>query len=126
MTFSVDLGEVPELIETTGNVNASINVLQAADSSAAKSYLVVDGRPSGLFDLENDSADEIKSAVSESFGIRCPGSIQNSDSEVTFDYETCSWQNNQLNTTAFCGKCSNPSNRLFNNLDLSLKYENVS
>ena len=129
MTFSADLGDLPKLTETTGYVNATIDILQAGVSPSAKSYIIVDGRPSGLFDLSNDSGDEIKSAVSESFGIRCPGSIQMNNESVsmaTYDYETCSWGNNQLKDKAFCGKCSNTGNRLFSNLNSSLTYEHVS
>lgn len=75
---------------------------------------------------------KIKSAISESFGIRCPPSIQSKTADVfdVFDFENdcAEWSTLPINETAFCGKCSrkNQNSFLYNvNSPLSFKYVNI-
>lgn len=72
---------------------------------------------------------QIKLTIAESFGIRCPVSIQTKTNDVfeVYDYEDeCEWSNMPLNETAFCGKCSRMNqNTFFNNVSSSLSFKYV-
>lgn len=129
VTFSVELGNVPDLSESMGMVNVTVNRVKEKSGSGTKSHLMINDQPSALFDARSDSAEVIQNQIAQSFGIRCPVSIQvnnEKDSFKTFDYEECSWGENMINETAFCGKCSNRNHYLFRNLNSSLNYKYVS
>lgn len=129
VSFSVELGPVPDLFESMGMVNITVDRLSEKTGSGSKSYLMINDQPSALFDVQSDSLDVIQNQIGQSFGIRCPVSIQinnDIDSFKTFDYEDCSWDENMINETAFCGKCSNKNHYLFKNLNSTLNYKYVS
>ena len=78
-----------------------------------------------LYDLK-----KIKTAISNSFGIRCPNSIIASgttDTFLVYDYETCQWDNMPVQSVAFCGKCSNVNNAnlFYNTANNTLSYNYV-
>ena len=125
----MDLGNVPDISESMGMVNATVTRQSEKSGSGSKSFLMINDQPSALFDVKADSAEVIQKQISQSFGIRCPVSIQindDKDSFKTFDYEDCSWGENMVNETAFCGKCSNKDHYLFKNLNSTLDYKYVS
>ena len=127
ITFSANLGAVPLLTETLGLVNITASVLNGATGGGSKSHLMIENVPSPLFDL-NSEAKDIKEAIDQSFGIRCPNSIQQQDdtqSFATFDFEDCAWGENIVSETAFCGKCASQSRFFFRGLNVPLTYEHV-
>lgn len=121
---------MPLLEEANNYVNATIIKVSGANGLGSKSHIMIYDKPSSLFNPYEDSANDIESVIDESFGIRCPNSIQKnnaSESFETFDYEGCSWGDKMLNETAFCGKCaSSNTNSFFRNLNVSLSYNFVS
>lgn len=130
VTFDENLGNVSLLEEVNGFVNATIGMISEASGLGTKTQILIDGKPTSLFDAQQDSAATVESAIATSFGIRCPNSIQineRADSFATLDYEGCSWGDGMVNETAFCGKCSSTNTRtFFSNLNVSLSYEYVS
>lgn len=130
MTFDGNLGDVPLLKEVNNYVNATITKVADASGLGSKSHIMIDNKPTFLFNAYEDSSEDIESVLAKSFGIRCPNSIQinnASESIRTFDYEGCSWGEEMLNETAFCGKCaSSNTDSFFSNLNASLSYNFVS
>jgi hypothetical protein len=117
------------LEEVYGNVNANITKISEVSNTGTKSFILVDNKPSALFDVYTDSASTIKTAIDSSFGIKCPNSIQinnRTESFETFDYEGCSWGDALVKEAAFCGKCANTNIRtFFSNVNVSLSFEYV-
>ena len=74
---------------------------------------------------------QIKTAINEVFGIRCPASIQKTNAANTFavfDYENeCQFDEKKLIETAFCGQCArkNPES-LFTNLKAPFTFTQVN
>lgn len=72
---------------------------------------------------------KIKSAILDSFGVRCPKSIdqKGNDKNILFvrDYENgCSTDN--PDATAFCGRCSMKGEEyLFRNVNASMEFNHV-
>ena len=60
VSFSVDLGDVPDLEEVGGLVNATITQLNDTKLNGKKSYLLINDVPTNLFDLK-DTAANVKS-----------------------------------------------------------------
>ena len=60
VSFSVDLGDVPELEEVAGLVNATITQLNDTTMNGNKSYLLINDIPTNFFDLK-DTAANVKS-----------------------------------------------------------------
>ncbi len=60
VSFSVDLGDVPDLEEVAGLVNATITQLNDTTMNGKKSYLLINDIPTNLFDLK-DTAANVKS-----------------------------------------------------------------
>ncbi len=115
VTFSADLGRVPDLIEMSGLVNMTVSRVSEA-GAGRMSQVLVDGVPGGLFNAYNASEKEVKRAVEQSFGIRCPVSVQmmnESEAAATFDYEGCAFGEKRLEERAFCGQCGNEGSVLF-------------
>ena len=56
--FSLDLGNAPEIVQTSKFVNATIKTISEATGPGKKSHLNIDNIPSGLFDLTG-SADSV-------------------------------------------------------------------
>ena len=73
----------------------------------------------------------MQSAISNSFGIRCPNTLTANSTASTFrvfDYESsCQWNNMPSSETAFCGKCSLQNNALLfsNTANNTLAYNYV-
>lgn len=144
--FNADLGDVPILKEASNNVNSTITEKIQGVASGNRIQLKIENKPTGLFRLNDTRTNvnlkykrnlkkrfyklylqQINAVISDSFGIKCPASILTStDSIISNDYEYCSWANNQLNETAFCGKCSKKnSNNLFWNKNTTLDYKYI-
>jgi len=128
--FSGSLGKVPDLNETLGLVNVTIQRINEPSLESVFSQVVVDGVPSELFNLVEDSAEKVQDSIEKSFSIRCPASISvnnMTNSFATFDYEeNCEWDNKPIEDSAYCGKCASRSSILFNNLNSTLNYKYVS
>lgn len=130
VTFNANLGNVSLLEEANGFVNATITKVSEASGLGTKTQMMIDGKPTSQFDAQQDSAQTIEQAITTSFGIRCPNSLQinnRADSFTTLDYEACSWGDSMVNETAFCGKCaSTNTGTFFSSLNVSLSFEYVS
>jgi len=128
--FDVALGQVPDIDEVLGYVNATITQVNSTSFLSSMSQVAVDGVPSELFDLASDSADKVRASIEKSFGIRCPASISvnnKTTSFATFDYEDgCKWDTRPVNESAYCGKCASSSASLFTNLNSTLDFKYVS
>ena len=130
ISFHRNLGDVPLLQEVNGYLNATISKVSQSSELGLSSFILVDEKPTGLFNAYTDTAATIKAVVDNSFGIRCPNSIQVNNSKEsfqTFVYETCTWGDDMVSEVAFCGKCANRNTAsLFTNLNVSLSYQFVS
>ncbi|RMZ95338.1 fibrocystin-L-like isoform X1 [Brachionus plicatilis] len=126
VTFSADLGNVPDLEEKSGNLVMEVEEETRGVASGSNVQLTVQGQHSPLFSLTQTS-DNIKAALKKTFGIRCPVSIQEKTEDVhdVYDFETCwSIPEGNLNDNAFCGQCSSRSSSLFYQVNAfsSFKY----
>ena len=128
VTFSADLGHVPDLFEMSGLVNATVTRVSNAQPGLM-THLMIEAVPSGLFNAYSSSEEEVKAAIEKSFGIRCPVSVQMmnaTDAAATFDYEGCEHGENRLEETAFCGQCGNEGSVLFQDQSIGLDNKLVS
>ncbi len=111
-------------------MNASVSKISEASTNGTRSYFLIDGKPSKPFHAYTDSADAIKVAIDGTFGIGCPRSIYGDAlaGELSFDYESgCSWGDDLISETAFCGKCANRNTfNFFNGINFTMTYEYVS
>ena len=126
--FSTDLGNVPHLQESMNFVQFNLTRISEATKPGKKSYLLINDQPSALFDLDSSEAD-IKKAVDQSFGIRCPTSIQSKedkDVHTVWDFEGCNPGVNMINETAFCGKCAKQTHYLMQNSEAKMNHKFVS
>ncbi|CAF0814130.1 unnamed protein product, partial [Brachionus calyciflorus] len=128
VTFPSDLGDVPDLIETTGHVALDVNEETKGVSSGAKVQLNIEDKVSPLFNIA-DSNDHIKDVLNKTFGIQCPASIlaKTADVHVIYDYETClKLAEGNLNETVFCGQCSiKDSSTIFSNGNTPIAFKQL-
>ncbi|CAF0710276.1 unnamed protein product [Brachionus calyciflorus] len=122
VSFHSSLGDVPKIEEALKFVTTKVTELTKGVSNGKHIQLIIENQAGKLFDVL-DSSENIKSAIEESFSIRCPNSISNPGKNEfnTFDFEDeCQVSDKPLNETAFCGKCARNSNIIFNGLNSSL------
>lgn len=126
--FSQILGDVPNIQEVSNFVTTQVTEVVKGVQNERNIQLIIENQAGQLFDVF-DSEANIRKAIDESFGIRCPSSIIRPELNefAAFDFEDeCQPNDKPLNESAFCGKCARNSNVIFSAYNSSLTRNQVN
>lgn len=119
VTFSMEMGDVPLLTVVSNSVNEP-NVTETVQgvASGTKIAFQLEEAITSYFDFVNTNVTQasLTSALNEIFTIRCPVSLNNPKAVPSIvyvqEFETCTFDETLIRSSAFCGQCSSRGNTL--------------